>query len=161
MLGNGEYNPPKRKIDEMTGSSNLLDREENSDFASMRGNFSQENEIRNISENRSNISFSRDRNTLTGDINLRMSQEIGSLLNGENSQIQSAISAAISERIIPQMQDFVEAVLARQLESVPTMSSRPHNSENDIRSLNENNMTNRNFHSRQNLMEPDDESPYT
>ena len=35
-----------------------------------------------------------------------------------NSQIQNAISLAISERLIPQMQGVVEAVLNRQLGSV-------------------------------------------
>ena len=47
---------------------------------------------------------------LTSEINLRISQEIGSLVNGMNSQIESPISSAISERIIPQMQVVVEAV---------------------------------------------------
>ena len=44
---------------------------------------------------------------LTGEMNLRISQEIGSWINGINSQIESAISSAISEKIIPQMQGVV------------------------------------------------------
>ena len=67
----------------------------------------------------------------TGEINLRISQEIGSLINGMNSQIENAISSAISERIIPQMQGVVEAVLNRQLGGVSSMSRRPQNVEDD------------------------------
>ena len=151
MLGNGEYNPIDREIDQMTGFSNMLDNEDNGDITSMR-EYSFRKTSLEMAENRDNRNFSGDIETLTGEMNLRTSQEIGSLLNGVNSQIESAISTDISERIIPQMQDVVDAVLARQLESVPGMSRRPHNSENDVRSLNENNLTNRNFHSHQNFL---------
>ena len=58
------------------------------------------------------------------------------------------------------MQDAVETVLARQLACVLGMFRRPDNSGNDSRSLNENNLMNRNFHSHQNLSEPGEESPY-
>ena len=78
-----------------------------------------------------------------------------------NFQIENAISSAISERVIPQMQSVVETVLARQLECVQPMSKRPYNSGNDMRNLNEDNLTNRDFHSQQNLTERQEESPYT
>ena len=82
---------------------------------------------------------------LTSEINLRISQEIGSSINGMNTQIENAISSAISEMIIPQMQGVKEAVLKnRQLGSVD-----------------ENNIQNRNSRSRINVTEPEDESPYS
>ena len=68
---------------------------------------------------------------LIGESILNISQELDSLVNGVNCQIKS--STAISERIIPQTQGVVEAVLGRQLESEPVMSRRSRNSENDVR----------------------------
>ena len=59
------------------------------------------------------------------------------------------------------MQDVVETMIARQLGSVHGCPWRPHISENDVRSLNENNLTNRNFHSHQNVSKLGEESPYT
>ena len=77
-----------------------------------------------------------------------------------NSQIENAISSAISERAIPQMQGVVEAVLNRQLGSVPSTSRRPQNVYDDERDVDENYMQNRNSRSRINLTEPEAESPY-
>ena len=68
---------------------------------------------------------------LTGEINLRIFQEIGSLINGMNSQLENTISSAISERTIPQMQGVVEAVLSRQLGGVSLMFRRPQNVDDD------------------------------
>ena len=78
----------------------MLDRDENGDIGSVSG-ISQENDIRNMPENRDNRNFSRDLETLTGEMNPIISQEIRGLINGVNSQIESAISTAMSERIIP------------------------------------------------------------
>ena len=78
MLGNGEYSQIEREIDQMTGFSNMLNSEENRENNSMRSNYSQENELRNMSENRNNKSFPRDIDALSGDINSRISQEISS-----------------------------------------------------------------------------------
>ena len=94
-------------------------------------------------ENRNDPSFARDLDTLTGKINLRISQEIGSLINGMNSQIENAISSAISERIIPQMQGVVEAVLNRQLGGVSSLSRGPQNMNDGKRDVDENNIQNR------------------
>ena len=65
------------------------------------------------------------------------------------------------ERIIPLMQGVFETVLNRQLESVSSMSSRRRNMESDEGNKDENNLQNRYSRSRQNLMEPGNESPYT
>ena len=58
------------------------------------------------------------------------------------------------------MQGVVKAILGRQLESVSSMSRRPQNAESDGRNVEENNMQNRNSRSRQNIIEPEDESPH-
>ena len=79
----------------------------------MRGSSSQGNENRKISENSNNSSFPRPMDMLTGEIIISISQEINSLLIGVPSQIESDISTDLSERIIPQMQGFVEVVFAR------------------------------------------------
>ena len=133
MLGTGEYNQIEREIDQLTGFSNMLNRDENEEGHYLRGNSSQDYEIRNMPETRIGHSFSGDLDVLTGEIYLRISQEIGSLINGMNSQIESAINAAISERIIPQMQGVVEALLNRQSEGDPSMSRRPQNTDSDER----------------------------
>ena len=67
----------------------------------------------------------------------------------------------ISERVIPQMQNGIETVMARQSEFVPTMSKSSYRSGNDERNCDEDNMTNRNFLSNQNLTEPQEESHYS
>ena len=79
----------------------MLDRDDNGDTGSARGNSSQENEIRNMPVNRDILDFSINMETLTGEMNLRISQKLNRLINGVNSQIESAISTAISERILP------------------------------------------------------------
>ena len=160
-LGSGEYNQIEKDIDQMTDFPNILNRDANEEGHSMRGHSSQDNEIRNTPETKTAPSLARELDMLSGEINLRISQEINSLLNGMNSQIENAISSAISERIIPQMQGVVEALLSMQLESVSQMSRRPQTKESDERNVDENNLQIRNSRSRQCLMEPEDESPYS
>ena len=77
MLGTGEYNQIERDIDQMTDFSNMLNRDENEEGHSVRGKSSQDNEIRNMSENRNDSSFTRELDMLIGEMNLRISQEIG------------------------------------------------------------------------------------
>ena len=160
MLGSGEYNQIERDIDQMTGFSNLLNRGDDEENHSVRGNSSQENEIRNMPENRGNPNLSRELDVLSGEINLRISQEINSLLNGMNSQIENAINSAISERIIPQMQGVVETVLSRQVGNVQGLFGRPQTTTEDVRNVDENNLHNRYSRSHQNLTGPEDESSY-
>ena len=161
MLGGSEYNPIEREIDQMTGFSNTLDREETRENISVRGCSSEEIEIRNMPQNRDDNNLARQIDVLTNEGNLRISREMDSLLNGVNSQIENAISMAISEIVIPQVQNVVENVLARQSERVATMSRRPHNSGNDAQICDGDNASNRDFQSHQNLSELHEESPYS
>ena len=70
MLGCGEYNQIKRDLDQMTGFSNMLIRDDNEDGHSMTGSSSQDNEIRNMSQYRTNPNLSTDLDMLSGEINL-------------------------------------------------------------------------------------------
>ena len=153
MLGCGEYNPIEREKDQMTGFSNTLDIEGTRENISVRGRSSQENEIRSVSENREDSNLTRQMDVSTNEVNLRIWREMDSLLNWVNSQIENAISMAISERVIPQVQIVIEAVLARQSERVSTVYRRPHISGNDVQNCDEDNMTNRDFQPHQNLTE--------
>ena len=72
-----------------------------------------------------------------------------------NSQIESPISSAISERIIPQMQSVVETLLNRQLESVQPLTRRTQTANDDERNVDDNNLQNGDSRSRPNLMEPE------
>ena len=150
LLGSGEYNQIHRDIDQMTGFSNIINRDDNEEGQSMRGISSQDNEIRSMLESRNNPSLSRDLDILSGEINISIAQEINSLLNGMNSQTENAISSAIPERIIHQIHGVVKTILSRQLESGSSMSRRPQNMETHECSVDENNLHNRNFRSRQN-----------
>ena len=69
MLGSSEYNQKERDIDQMTGFSNMLKRGYIEERHSMRGNSSQDIEIRKKSESRKNPSLTRDLDMLSGEIN--------------------------------------------------------------------------------------------
>ena len=155
MLGSGGDNGIESDIDQMTGFSNMLNRDDIEEGHSMSRNSSQDNEIQKMPEKRSDPSLTRDLDMFSSKMNLGISQEINSLLNGVNSQIENAISSAISERVIPQMQGAVEGILNRQLESVSSISRRPQNKGSDACNGDENNLQYGNSRSRQNLMEPD------
>ena len=73
MLGTGQYNQIEKDFEQMTGFSNMLNRDENEEGHSLRGKSSQDNEIRKTPENRQYSNFARDLNTLTGEMNLRIS----------------------------------------------------------------------------------------
>ena len=75
MLASGEYNQIERDIDQMTGFSNMLNRDDIEEGHSMRGNSSQDNEIRNMPEYRNIPGLTRDLDMLSGEINLGISQE--------------------------------------------------------------------------------------
>ena len=142
MLGSGEYNPIERDIDQMTGFSIILNRDDNEEGHSLRGNSSKDHEIRNMPGNRNNHNLSRDLNMLSG-------------------EMENAISSAISERIILQVQGVVETILNRQLEKVQPLSRRPRTTIGDENNVDESNLQNRSSRSRQNLIESEDESPFT
>ena len=158
-LGSGEYNHIERDIDQMTGFSNIFNRDDNEEGHSMRGNSSQDNEIRNMPENRNNPHLSKKLHMLSGEINIRISQEINKLSN-EFPNRKCNNFCDFSKIIIPQVQGLVETILISQLEIVQSSSRRPQTTIDEENNVDVNNLHNRCSRSRQNMIEPEDESPY-
>ena len=77
MSGTGEYNQIERDIDQMTGFSKMLNRDEIELRHSLRSNSSQDNGIRKMPEIRNDPTFARDLEMFTGVINLKIFQKLG------------------------------------------------------------------------------------
>ena len=67
MLGSGEYNQIERDVDQMTGFSKMLNKDDNEEGYSMRGNSSLDNEIRKMPENRKDPNLASDLDMLSGE----------------------------------------------------------------------------------------------
>ena len=144
----------------MTNFSNDFGRNQNKERTPTRETSSQENEIRNMPRDRDERTLQDNMEILTGEMNFRISQEMNSIINGMNSQIERAISSAISERIIPQMQNVVENVLARELREVPNVSSRLHVQTDEAQNSNRDNLRDLDPSSDLNRMETEEVSPH-
>ena len=59
VLGSGEYNQIEKDVNQKTGFSNMLNRDDNGKGHSTRGNSSQDNEIRTMPEIRNDPSLAR------------------------------------------------------------------------------------------------------
>ena len=102
MLGGGNENPIERELaDAIEQSSvqgdygaNECQRDNNSIFAQENESLRQ-NEVRQSFEN------------FTSEFNLRLSQEMDSMISMVHSQINRAINTAISKRVIPEIQNIV------------------------------------------------------
>ena len=108
MLGDGNSNSIERDLDSLINAPD--GRRDYRSFPN-RENSSQENEIRDIDSRNEPVRESRlieSINTLSGEINARMSREMEAMMDLMQSQITRAISSAISERIIPEIQNMVE-----------------------------------------------------
>ena len=108
MLGERNSNSIERELDSL-----ITVPEGQRDFQPFpnRENSSQENEIRDIDSRNEPVRESRlieSINTLSGEMNARMSREMEAMMDLMQSQITRAISSAISERIIPEIQKMVE-----------------------------------------------------
>ena len=108
MLGGRSSNSIERELDSLINVP-----EGQRDFQSFpnRENSSQENEIRDIDSRNEPVRESRlieSINTLSGEMNARMSREMEAMMDLMQSQITRAISSAISERVIPEIQNMVE-----------------------------------------------------
>ena len=108
MLGDGNSNSIERELDSLINVS-----EKQQDFQSFpnRENSSLENEIGDIDSRNEPVRESRlveSINMPSGEMNGRMSQEMESMMDVMHTQIIRALSSAISERIIPEIQNMVE-----------------------------------------------------
>ena len=107
MLGDGNSNSIERELDSLI---NAPDRQQDFQSFPNRENSSQENEIRDIDNRNEPIGENRlieSINTLSGEMNARMSREKESMMDFMQTQISRAINSAISERIIPEIQNMM------------------------------------------------------
>ena len=122
MLGDGNSNSIERDLDALI---NVPDGRRDYRSFPNRENSSQENEIRDIDSRNEPVRESRlieSINTLSGEINARMSREMETMMDLMQTQITRAISSAISERIIPEIQNMVENLPLGQHGVEPGMS---------------------------------------
>ena len=110
MLSEGNSNSIERELDSLINVP-----EGQQDFQSFpnRENSSQENEIRDIDSRNDPVRGSRlieSIKMLSGEMNARTSREMETMMDLMHSQISRAITSAISERIIPEIQNMVESL---------------------------------------------------
>ena len=60
-------------------------------------------------QNSASVNSNAEINKLSGELNSRLSREMDDMMNSVNIQIQSAISDAISNQILPQIQNALKA----------------------------------------------------
>ena len=111
VLGNDNVNPIERELSNVMGNSgsycanesNLQSRENDShenDF----GHYVHKNMISRQER------FQETMETFTSEFNMRLFQEMDSIMSMMHSQINRAISAAIAERVIPEIQNIVRSM---------------------------------------------------
>ena len=86
------------------GQSSVQDDYEANEYRGNKYSFTQQNEP--LRQNEVRQSFE----TFTNEFNLRLSQEMDSMMSMVHNQINRAISTAISERVIPEIQNIVSSM---------------------------------------------------
>ena len=105
MLGNGSENPIERELTEVIEQSSVRsDSEANLYQRDQYRNFSHENSEYRQSDVRQSFE------TFSNEFNLRLSQEMDSMMAMVHSQINRAISTAISEKVLPEIQNIVSSM---------------------------------------------------
>ena len=105
MLGNGSNNPIERElVDAIEQSSVQGDIEANEYLGNHYTSFHHENNLPRQDDIRQSLE------TFSNEFNLRLSQEMDSMMSMVHSQINRAISNAISERVIPEIQNIVSSM---------------------------------------------------
>ena len=111
MLGNDDVNPNERELSNVIGNSgshrddeSYLQSGENDSHENYFGHYVHENMIPR------QYRFQETMETSTSEFNMRLSQEMDSMMSMMLSQINRAISTAIVERIIPEIQNIVKSM---------------------------------------------------
>ena len=91
MLGNAGENPIERELADAIEQSSVQGDNEANEYQGNNYNFTQENEL--LRQNEVRQSFE----TFTNEFNLRLSQEMDSMMSMVHNQMNRAISTAISE----------------------------------------------------------------
>ena len=105
MLGNGSENPIERELTEVIEQSSVRSDSE--------ANLYQRDEYRNFSHENSEYRQNDVRQsfeTFSNEFNLRLSQEMDSMMAMVHGQINRAISIAISEKVLPEIQNIVSSM---------------------------------------------------
>ena len=105
MLGNGDSNLIERKLADAVQQSpiqgdietNMSQRDDYRDFTCENDSFRQKDAKQSFE-------------TFSNEFNLRVSQEMDSMMSMMHSQINRAISTAIAERVIPEIQNIVSSM---------------------------------------------------
>ena len=110
MLGDGNSNSIERELDHLNNGP-----ERQQDFQSFpnRESSSQENEIRDISDRNEPVMegiLVQSIIMLSSEMNARMSRKMKTMMNFTQTQNNRAISSAIGERIITEIQNMVETL---------------------------------------------------
>ena len=101
MLGNDNNNPIERELADATEQSAVHeDANTNTYHREDYGNFSYENDSMRQNDVRQSLE------ALSNEFNLRLSQEMDSMISIMHSQINRAITTAIAERVIPEIQNI-------------------------------------------------------
>ena len=104
MLENSGENPIKRELADAIEQSSVQGDYEANEYRGNNYSFTQENEP--LRQNEVRQSFE----TFTNEFNLRLSQERDSMMSMVHNQMNRAISTAISERVIPEIQNIVSSM---------------------------------------------------
>ena len=105
MLGNGSNNPIEREIADAIEPSSLQgDIESNEHLGNQYASFAYENNLPRQNDIRQSLE------TFSNEFNLRLSQEMDSMVSMMHSQINRAISNAITERVFPEIQNIVSSM---------------------------------------------------
>ena len=105
MLGNGSNNPIERELaDAIEESSVQGDLESNEHLGNQYACFAFENNLPRQNDIRQSLE------TFSNAFNLRLSQEMDSMMSMMHSQINRANSNAITERVIPEIQNIVSSM---------------------------------------------------
>ena len=105
MLGNGSSNPIERELtDAIEQSSVQGDVESNEHSGNQYTSFAYENNLPRQDDIRQSLE------TFSNEFNLRLSQEMDSMMSMMHGQINRAISNAIAERVIPEIQNIVSSM---------------------------------------------------
>ena len=124
MLGNGNDNPIKRELASAIEQSSVQgDAEEDIHQRSDYRDFPYDNDP--LRQNDVRQSFE----TFSNEFNLRLSQGMDSMMSMVHNQINRAISTAISERVIPEIQNIVSSMSSSENRDTEASMS-PNSQEN-------------------------------
>ena len=105
MLGNGNSNPIERELaDAIEQSSVQGDVESNEHLGNQYASFAYENNLPRQNDIRQSLQ------TFSNELNLRLSQDMDSMMSMMHGQINRDISNAITERVIPEIQNILSSM---------------------------------------------------